>query len=552
MKWCTGCEFFIHSIKWERIFFEFDIEAKISAPAEFALMRVNKKTKKPTEGEEICPRLIPLKPESVKEGKYHFSLNICCVKDRSFLENGQWRICAVCEDNIYPVNVDYALAYKSDELSRVFKYGKNKYAYNVTFSVNETAEQNIELIINSYFLKVNNTWKKRRYVEEAFTLKGKFKRMYKVLVIWLIRAFYFVFSRITPKKGNRILFMTETKDYLTGNLRFIYNRIYERGLKNRFKIKCSCRKAVMTNMSVKSWVKAVYYAALSDFIFIDDYAPVFGLFRLNSKTKLIQVWHAGEGFKSVGYSRFGKKDSPFPMESCHKAYTYALTGSKRLQKVYEEVFGIERAAILPYGMARLDGFLNPEKIDSFKKNFYTEYPHLKDKKILLFAPTFRGAGQKQAHYDYTKVDFQRLYDWCNEEYAVLFKMHPFINNTPEIPENLQDRLFDFSAYKDINELYYVTDILVTDYSSNYYEFALMEKPIIFYTYDREFYELARGVHRSVKESAPGKVCDTFEELMSALEKGDFEFSKTKEFIKENFSDYDGQATDRVIDNILLQ
>ena len=80
----------------------------------------------------------------------------------------------------------------------------------------------------------------------------------------------------------------------------------------------------------------------------------------------------------------------------------------------------------------------------------------------------------------------------------------------------------------------------------------MQRPVIFYTYDREIYELTRGVHRSIRENAPGKVCDTFDELMQALTDGDFEEEKIKKFVEDNFGEYQGNASDRVIDEILLQ
>ena len=288
-------------------------------------------------------------------------------------------------------------------------------------------------------------------------------------------------------------------------------------------------------------------------IFVDDYAPVFGFFKLGRKTKLIQVWHAGEGFKSVGYSRFGKDGSPFPDGSCHKQYTHVITGSEHLIDVFHEVFGIEKEAFYPVGMPRMDGFLDPEVINEFKDDFYTKYPELQEKKIILFAPTYRGAEQKYAYYDYSKLDFQRIYEFCQKEDAVfLIKMHPFVKTLPEIPEFLQDRIREFSRFPDINKLYYVTDLLITDYSSNYFEYALLQRPVVFYTYDREFYELTRGVHRSILESAPGKVCDTFDQLMECLEQKDFETEKIIQFAKDNFGGYRGDASDRVIDEILLQ
>ena len=203
-------------------------------------------------------------------------------------------------------------------------------------------------------------------------------------------------------------------------------------------------------------------------------------------------------------------------------------------------------------MPRLDDFLDKEKIDEFRKEFYSQYPALKGKKVILFAPTFRGTGQKDAYYDYEQLDLKQLYEFCGEEYVFLIKMHPFVSDPIEIPKKFRDRIFDFGDYPNINDLYYITDLLITDYSSNYYEYALMKKPVLFFTYDRHMYELTRGVHRSVKECAPGKVCDTFAEMMRALREQDFETEKIERFVEENFGEYDGHACDRVIDKILLK
>ena len=73
-----------------------------------------------------------------------------------------------------------------------------------------------------------------------------------------------------------------------------------------------------------------------------------------------------------------------------------------------------------------------------------------------------------------------------------------------------------------------------------------------YTPDREVYELSRGVHRSVKECAPGKVCDTFEEMMRALRTKEYESEKVHQFVKDNYDEYDGHAADKAIDAILLK
>lgn len=561
MDWCRDFKFQITNMEWERVFLHFDIETNYPGTPKFVLAKFRRKAVKQepvleNNDEPVYEvgirQTVDLEPESCRENRYSFTVNMAAADGRSFLDNGQWRIAAIVPEGFCVAGIPAEMGYHLDELSRIFRYGRGKYAYNLSFSLTCFDGENLELYFNSYFMIMNNKWKKRKYIQEAFTPAGKLNRTYMFLVIRLIRIFYRVIAGLTPKTGRRILFMTETKDYLWGNLKYIDDRIKARGLDKEFKLTYSCRKAVGEHTSVVSWVKTVFNVARQDFIFIDDYAPIFGFFKLSPKTKLIQVWHAGEGFKSVGYSRFGKDGSPFPSESCHKAYDYALTGSKNLVKVYEEVFGIEKDAFLPVGMPRLDDFLDQEKIRKFREDFYKEYPDFQNKKIILFAPTFRGTGQKTAHYDYKQIDLKEIYEFCGDSYIFLIKMHPFVSKKIEIPDAFCDRIFDFASYPNINDLYYITDLLITDYSSNYYEYALMKKPVLFYTYDREMYELTRGVHRSVKECGPGKICDTFEELMTALRNEDYEIEKINQFVEDNFGEYDGHACDRVIDQILLK
>lgn len=298
-------------------------------------------------------------------------------------------------------------------------------------------------------------------------------------------------------------------------------------------------------------LRAVRLIACQDFVFIDDYSPILRAVDYRPETTIVQLWHAGVGFKSVGYCRFGLSESPLP-EGSHRKYSYAVTGSESLVDVYSEVFGQPHKNILPLGMARLDGFLDEDVIAEKTESFYSSHPELKGKKLILFCPTFRGSSQKNSFYDYGKLDFKQVYDFCGTEYVWAFKMHPFVKEMPPIPDEFKDRIIDLTEVKNINDLYYVTNIMVTDYSSAYYEYALFKRPVLFYTYDREIYEVTRGVHRSILESAPGKVCDTFDDLMAALRDKDYEIEKTIKFNDENFGEYDGHAADRIINQILLK
>ena len=100
-----------------------------------------------------------------------------------------------------------------------------------------------------------------------------------------------------------------------------------------------------------------------------------------------------------------------------------------------------------------------------------------------------------------------------------------------IPEEYQDKFLDVGTYPNINDLFYITDLLITDYSSNIFEYSLMRKPMMFFAFDKVQYSFSRGFHRDYEESAPGKICYTFDELMDAFAAQDFEYEKVEEYVR---------------------
>ena len=539
----------LEDIYWERIFLHMAVLADFDEEPEFFLVRYNRKAN--TIHEMNFYESVPISYKERDGHVYMFCLNIAAINGRTFLDNGNWILqCRVPgQEDAYTVMPTYDVAYHLEDKCRIFRYGGGTFSYDISVDT-FTQGQEIVLAFHSHFMIENKGWKKRQWVREVKGFPRKVKRFRKASIRKGVNIVYQILATLHHNTGKNVMFMSETRGTLWGNLKAINDRMIERGLDKEFHITYNIRKAVGNKAGLWSWIKTVAKIAQQDYIFVDDYTPVFGHIKLQKNTKLIQLWHAGEGFKAVGYCRFGK-GGPYPIETCHKEYDYVVVGSKKLIHTFEEVFGIEEEAFLPVGMARLDGFLDPEYMESCKKTFYEQYPMAKGKKLILFAPTFRGGSQKVAYYPKNALDLKRVYEFLGDEYIWAFKMHPFIKDPVEIPEEYKDRMIDLSEWMNINDLYYVTDLLITDYSSNFYEYALMERPVLFYTFDRENYELTRGVHRSVKDNAPGKVCDSFDEMMEALKNKDFEEEKIHQFVKDNFSEYDGHASDRVIDTILL-
>ena len=549
--------------------------------------------------------LIPLKQkETLKEGgkQQELVLNITTISDRAFLENGKWEIGQFLTDGVPEEELRYkpqkgearedlfrfctvspVLADKLQDLDRIFRYNGLKYAYTINFTVYTLDEETMHLNLCSLFMMENNRYAKRRYLFESQSLKGYIKKFIMSFKLGALKGMYRVFRWRHPVSASHknILLFTEVQESIGGNLLALYSKLYELHLDERFNIKTSARRAVGQKNGISSWLSVLNKLAWADYIFVDNYVPLFDNLILSKDSQLIQLWHAGVGFKSVGYSRFGKKGSPHPVRHAHRRYDKALAPSTKLVPVYAELFGIEEEAFIPVGLPRFDAFFDQEKARTFKAEYYKDHPELERKKVILFAPTFRGKGQKTAYYNYSKLDFEKIAEFCGDEYVFALKMHPFILSDtreyyeercakdPEMSFRTRQRLLDHlkpdlepyggriidvTKGYDINDLFQITEILITDYSSAYYEFSVQKKPILFYAYDRQVYENVRGVHQSVKDFAPGKVCDTFDELLEALQQKDFELDKTIAFAYENFPEeplLKGGATERLIEAVLL-
>jgi len=481
-------------------------------------------------------------------GTYQVRLNVTNLKSRHEIPDGTWKIIPVLKGKAcIPTTFDSARLSQLWEKSRTFLFDGNKQAYVVNFDLSDDDERP-ELVIRTYYFNRAITEK-----PTAHGLKAKLKALLlkngrdkKLLQLW-----YNFWRVVSPPPGNRILFAAQQRTQLEGNLLCVRDRLHARGLDHRLDIREWCdtkRKSFIVRM--KKSMRLAHLMATSDIVLLDDYCQVLDAITPDPKTVVVQLWHAGYGFKAVGFSRFGRYGSP-QLTSGHRKYTYAICGSTSLQPVYAEVFGIEQKAILPTGLPRIDTFLDPDNEAAVRAKFTEDYPEFIGKRIVLFAPTFRGRGHNDAHYDYSKIDFAGLYDWCGDDTVVLFRMHPFIKGNPPIPEEYRNRLIDFASYPSTNDLLHVVDVMITDYSSIVYEFSLLNRPMLFFAYDEIEYQSTRGFHGNYRNLAPGKVCNTFNQLLEALTFGDYEFEKVAKYRNRYCDHRDTKSTDRVIDQIIL-
>jgi len=527
-------EFAITAIHWDRVHLALTAELGPGAVADpaFAL--------------QSHTRLLPVDAVALGGGRYQLSLNVTNFHRRQQLPDGVYRVVAGSVDGQAPV---LSAGYDLDRLgelvtaSRTFLYAEDDLSYVIGFAISD--DDNPELLVHvvQMIRRFPGDGPRpplaRRLVERIAP---------RELRVRLANSWYLLCRRLSRSKGNRILFASEMRERMEGNLRSVHDRMIERGLDSQFEIRTSFR--VPSSATKGTTLGVIRLIATSDIVIVDDYFGMLAALSISPDTKVIQAWHAGSGFKSIGYSRFGNYGSP-RLQNAHRKYTYAITGSKHLVPVYAEAFGIEESAVIPTGLPRIDTFLDPARTERIVADFHRRYPQLEGKRRILFAPTFRGRGVQDAYYDYDRIDFDKLYEMCGDESVVLFRMHHFTRRPVPIRAEHADRLLDFSAFGDTNDLLHVTDILITDYSSIIYEYSLLDRPMLFFAYDKEIYSATRGFHRDFDATAPGKICATTDEIVKAIQTEDFETWKIEEFRRENFDRVDTHSADRFIDWLIL-
>lgn len=536
----------VKNVHWERINLSIDVELVQSGNRKYTIEELDFFA---VNG--IGEARIWFKKVKLSDNLVRLKANITNNGEKRCVPRGAYRIYVCCGENVLSECETAAeIADKMADFSRNFLYGRQMKTFQVSFYIDDSSET---MPFRMHVLNAAATgldFPKNPSYRGKFRPLKSFKECYLSQKTVLRRLYKFYVKKYKKQRENTVLFMTEQSDVIASNLKAVSERMIERGLDKDYNIIYSARAPRVGGHGKKSWITLVKKLAQSGYIFMDDHAPVFDWLKLEESTCVTQLWHAGAGFKSSGFSRWGNKGCPAP-QCCHRQYRYGIAGSKHIAPFFSEVWGINDEQVLPTGMPRMDEYLDEKHKEEKIKELYEQFPMCKGKNVILFAPTYRGTNKLTAYYPYELIDFEKLYELCGDEYVVLFKMHPWVNEDIVIEQKYADKFLDVKTYPNINDMFYIVDLLITDYSSNIFEYSLMRKPMLFFAYDKIQYSFSRGFHRAYEESAPGKVCYTFEEVLEAIRNKDFEYEKVEEYIEHHFDYIDSGASDRVIDWILL-
>lgn len=383
-------------------------------------------------------------------------------------------------------------------------------------------------------------------------MKTSIKTVERLCLKYMVKTVYTASSVMPVKK--RVVFATHRTTEICDNFKFIYEEMKSQELDYEYKFLLKRMQKGTKNriLYLLHLLKATHYLATSSRFIVDDfYFPVY-VINPRKGTKIIQVWHACGAFKKFGYSildkEYGADNAYVKLIPIHKNYSCVLVSAPEVKKYYAEAFNMGEDNIKTIGIPRTDIFFNERMKEEAVKKVYDKFPELKGKKLILYAPTFRGATSSTIKGS-IPFDIKEVASSLDKDTYLGFKMHPLVQEALGV-EKIPN-VIDLSSYPEINELLLITDCLITDYSSTIFEYSLLEKPMILYAHDREQYIKERDFYYEYEELVPGPIVETTEGLITVLNSKEFDMDKIRAFKHKFFNTADGEASKRFVEEIIL-
>ncbi|QCT31394.1 CDP-glycerol glycerophosphotransferase family protein [Bacillus velezensis] len=283
-------------------------------------------------------------------------------------------------------------------------------------------------------------------------------------------------------------------------------------------------------------LKAVLILFKSKVVITDNYFLMTSVLNRRPQTTCIQVWHANGSLKKFGLEDVTNQNRPASdisrFKKVYRSFDFVTVGSDEMADVFKKSFGIRDGQLLKTGVPLTDVYYEEHK---------PELKHKWPKKIILYAPTFRDYDMQSFRLPFTE---EQLTNALNGEYMLLVKLHPAVLH--QISASFESELIKNVSDMRLHDLLKAADILITDYSSVPFEFALLNKPIFFFTYDLEEYDQKRGLIDNYTSVIPGKACHDSEALLEEMTKKPFRAEEMKRFSDKWNMYSDGNSSEALL------
>ena len=387
------------------------------------------------------------------------------------------------------------------------------------------------------------------------------KKMRKYIHI-LLKKSAPIYSKLIRKNPKMILFISFHGRGYSDNPMAIHQYLLNDEQYKDYKFIWAIKKYKQQNLDIPR-SKQVEYASISYLYYLArakywvSNCKLPGYVHKEPNQVYIQTWH-GTPLKRLAHdievpegTKFYRSGMSFEeMANTYtqdvKKYNYMVSPSKFTTEVFQSAFQINRERLIETGYPRNDCLSNFNEKDVLELKQKYDIPL--DKKVILYAPTWRDNSFSKKGYTFSlEVDFDRWYEYLKDEYVVIFKPHYLIVSDFDV-EKYKGFVYSIDATADISSLYIISDVLITDYSSVFFDFAILNRPIYFYMYDLESYRSElRGFYIDIYTDLPGDIYEDESLMLDAIAQNNFQSDRLEKFNQRFNNMEDGNASKRVID-----
>lgn len=349
----------------------------------------------------------------------------------------------------------------------------------------------------------------------------------------------YVFMKLN-KTQNKITFISRQSNKPSLDFLMLKEALLKRD--KNLNIVMLCKRSTNNNLKqilsmYPETLKQMYNLATSKAVIIDSYCLPVSILKHKKDLYVLQIWHSIGKIKKSSYQTFDKL-KPWQkffsiFMDLHKGYTNVIAAGSKFNKYYCECFRIKEDIILNYGLPRIDYLLKNQK--KISKEIYNKYPELLNKKIVLYAPTFR-------KYEDTGYD-ELIKNYNPKDFVLIVKNHP----NQELKHS--DKVFyinDFSA----SDIIAISDYVITDYSSISIEAALLNKKTIYYLNDYKKYNDLNGLNIDPSIVMNNNTVFNSKELIKRINKDLYDMKEFSKYRKDYLPIELGNSTKKIVDKIM--
>lgn len=361
---------------------------------------------------------------------------------------------------------------------------------------------------------------------------------------YLFAAFFALF-RLFPLKKDQVFFVATHDDSAEGNAGIVAEELRKRRPEMKL---CFLTRRDGIRHPITFFVIRAYQMATSGTIFMDNEFMPMAYTPIHPKAKVVQLWHGTGSIKKIGLDVETGQVAELARKA-NRRITHLIVNSERTKKQYARAFGVSEERTFVLGLPRTDLILDGERMEQKREIFYEQYPQLRGRRCVLYAPTFR---DDEVENPQLALDLAQWKEQAGQEEVLLLRLHPHVaaNFAEDALAVYGESVINVSAYPGVTTLLAVADCLITDYSSIIFEYCLLDRPMIFYAYDlRKFREEGRDFYEDYENYVPGPVVQNQSELVKIWrQRGGWE-KKVADFRREVYEFLDKNAVNRLFELI---